>query len=234
MSLARLQARGEEPSIMNEETASPTQVLVFQQKGSGENKIKGIREFGGGDFEVQTCDIEAQLPKIIDDTSLYLPKAIAADIVLDYLKHPDLSEDLAALCAGQGVPLVASGKRPGRVKGPVFSPPVCCALLNRPQLGPYARRFGFPVYRVQLKEGIIEDLQVLRGAPCGATWKALQRVRGLPPEEAQIAIGLETQFFCTANPAGWDPLVSSSPVHLAGRIHACALKVALKRAAART
>lgn len=219
---------------MSEYTANPTQVLVFQQKGSGENKIKGIREFGGGAFEVATYDIDVQMPKIIDDTSPYLPEIIRADIVLDYLKHPDLSEDLAGLCAGQQVPIVASGKRPGRAKGPVFNPPVCCALLNRPRIGPYARRFGFPVYRVQLGEGVIKDIQVLRGAPCGATWRAVERVRGLPPEEAQIALGLETQFFCTANPAGWDPLVSSSPVHLAGRIHACALKVALKRAAART
>jgi hypothetical protein len=219
---------------MSAEQAHPTQVLVFQQKGSGENKIKGIREFGCGAFDVATYDIDAQLPKIIDDTRPYLPETIAADIVLDYLKHPDLSEDLAVLCAGQQVPLIASGKRPGRVAGPVFSPPVCCALLNRPGIGPYAQRFGFPVYRVQLRDGVVEDVQVLRGAPCGATWRAVERVRGLPPEEAQIAIGLETQFFCTANPAGWDPLVSSSPVHLAGRIHACALKVALKRAAART
>lgn len=219
---------------MPEETTTPTRVLVFQQKGSGENKIKGIREFGGHELSVSTYDVQGQLPKIIDDTSLYLPQSIEADIVLDYLKHPDLSEDLAALCADRKVPIVASGKRPSRYSDLMFNPPVCCALLRRPGLGPYAERFGFPVYQVELKDGKIQDLQVLRGAPCGATWRAVQRVRGLPPEEAQIAIGLETQFFCTANPAGWDPLVSSSPVHLAGRIHACALKTALKRAAART
>jgi len=39
---------------------------------------------------------------------------------------------------------------------------------------------------------------------------------------------LETQFFCTADPAGWDPIYDKSPVHFAGRIHSAALKEALK------
>lgn len=71
---------------------------------------------------------------------------------------------------------------------------------------------------------------VLRGAPCGATWEAAQRIDGLSPEAAVQRIGLETQFFCTADPAGWDPLWGRSPVHVAGRLHAAALRDALERA----
>jgi thymidylate synthase len=47
------------------------------------------------------------------------------------------------------------------------------------------------------------------------------------PEEAVVRIGLNTQFFCTANPAGWDPIGGKSPVHHAGDLHAAALKRAL-------
>ena len=69
---------------------------------------------------------------------------------------------------------------------------------------------------------------MVRGAPCGATWEAAQKVIGLPPEEAVVRIGLETQFFCSADPAGWDPIYGKSPVHFAGDVHSAALKRALK------
>jgi len=68
---------------------------------------------------------------------------------------------------------------------------------------------------------------VLRGAPCGATWEAAKRMRGVPLSDAGVRIGLETQFFCTANPAGWDPIYGKSPLHLAGEIHSKALNKAL-------
>lgn len=51
---------------------------------------------------------------------------------------------------------------------------------------------------------------------------------GLPTEEALVNIGLQTQFFCTADPAAWDPMYGKSPVHFAGEIHKAALKKALE------
>ena len=40
-----------------------------------------------------------------------VPSRIEADLVLDYLKHPDLSEDLAQLCRRRNIPVIASGKK---------------------------------------------------------------------------------------------------------------------------
>lgn len=48
-------------------------------------------------------------------------------------------------------------------------------------------------------------------------------------EEAIVRIGLETQFSCTADPAGWDPMYGKSPVHFAGDLHSAALKRALMK-----
>jgi hypothetical protein len=86
-------------------------LLVFQQNGSGESKIRGIVEHGGSRFRLQRVSIDAVLPPIVDDTAAYLPAEIAADLVLDYLRHPDLSHDLARLCRRRRVPMVASGKK---------------------------------------------------------------------------------------------------------------------------
>ncbi len=86
-------------------------LLVFQQRGSGERKIEGLRKYGNNELLIQLMSIEDDLPIIIDDTSQLLPQRLDADLVLDFLVHPDLSYDLAVLCKGQGIPLVASGKK---------------------------------------------------------------------------------------------------------------------------
>jgi hypothetical protein len=96
-------------------------ILVFQQNGSGESKIQGIRRYGKERFIIETVSIDVTLPPILDDTRYYLPSDIQADLILDFLKHPDLSHDLAVACRARNIPIVASGKKL-RVKG-VLTPP---------------------------------------------------------------------------------------------------------------
>jgi len=86
-------------------------IMVFQQNGSGKSKIDGINKFGAKQFIIETFDIDEALPPVIDDTSQYLPDKIDADIVLDFLKHRDLSDDLSILCKNMDIPVIASGKK---------------------------------------------------------------------------------------------------------------------------
>ena len=86
-----------------------------------------------------------------------------------------------------------------------------------------------PEFDVEVSEGVIAGVKVLRGAPCGATWDAAERMKGVPLDEACARIGIETQYFCTANPANWDPVCDKSPLHVAGDLHSNALKRALKK-----
>ena len=82
---------------------------------------------------------------------------------------------------------------------------------------------------MEITNGKIDHIQVCRGAPCGATWDAAKRVEGLPVEEAELRIGLETQYFCSADPSGWDPIHGKSPVHFAGEVHIAAFKRAIRK-----
>jgi hypothetical protein len=92
-------------------TIHPRQrIAVFQQNGSGEAKIAGIRRYGGRGIHLACIAIDQPLPAVLDDTATLLPNRIDADLVLDYLQHPDLSEDLAALCARQSIPMIAPGR----------------------------------------------------------------------------------------------------------------------------
>jgi hypothetical protein len=96
-------------------------ILVFQQNGSGIKKIGGVKQYGNNCFSLEIISIDDYLPTVIDDTKEYIPRNIEADLVLDYLKHPDLSYDLAVVCRDKKIPVVASGKK-FRVKG-AFTPP---------------------------------------------------------------------------------------------------------------
>ena len=86
-------------------------IAVFQQNGSGRSKIEGINRFGSRKFRIDLFNIDETLPPILDDTSPYLPDTIEADVVLDFLQHRDLSDDLSLLCERLSIPLIASGKK---------------------------------------------------------------------------------------------------------------------------
>lgn len=86
-------------------------IIVFQQQGSGEKKIAGIREYASESIELEVVSIDEPLPPVIDDGSEYLPETIEADLVLDFLKHEDLSHDLVALCHNLNIPVISSGKK---------------------------------------------------------------------------------------------------------------------------
>jgi hypothetical protein len=203
----------------------PQHIAVFQQMNSGEAKIAGIRRYGGKRFRLECFAIDRPLPPVLDDTRGLLPEALTADLVLDYLRHPDLSEDLAALCARASIPVIA----PGRKIRYAISPPTCCGLAPQEGLGAYGRLFGAPSLEVEVVDGRLAAVRVLRGAPCGATWAAAAKMIGHPLDDAPTRMGLEVQFFCSADPAGWDPLYGHSPVHFAGHVHRTALAKALAR-----
>jgi hypothetical protein len=86
-------------------------LVVFEEHGSGEKKIQGITEHGNGLEISRRYNIEESLPEIVDDPENYIPEDFSADLVLDFLKHPDLSAYLARLCRKKNIPVIASGKK---------------------------------------------------------------------------------------------------------------------------
>ena len=86
-------------------------IVVFEEHGSGEKKIQGITEHGCGLEISRRYNIEENLPEIVDDPERYIPEDFNADIVLDFLKHPDLSTYLAQVCRKKNIPVIASGRK---------------------------------------------------------------------------------------------------------------------------
>jgi len=200
-------------------------VIAFQQRNSGLEKIRGIFEQGKEIIHLERVDIDEVFPPVIDDSTGILPQTLDCDLVLNFLTHPDLSSDLVKLCKKLQIPVISSGQKLTESWGE--TPVTCCGLLPNSKLGNYGKHFGMPEFSVKTAEGIITEITVERGAPCAATWRAAEKIIGESVEDACRIMGLQTQFFCHANPAGWDPINGKSPVHFAGKVHAKALEKAI-------
>lgn len=199
-------------------------LVIFQERGSGEKKLAGLRRFGQ-DLEITAVyDITAVLPPFIDSPEEFITTDFNGDLVLSFLKHPDLLAYLAELSLTKQISLIASGKKCAQA----ITPFTCCGLGHLPGLGAYGEQFGFPELRIEEERGRISRIEVLRGASCGATWLAAERVIGLSLEEALTAYPREVQYLCVADPSAFDPISGKSSVHYAGHVHAAALKKAGK------
>ncbi len=95
----------------NPEIQKPQMIVVFQQNHSARFKIQGIQKYGGDLFQLEIISIDEPLPPIVDDPEQYLPGDFEGDLVLDFLRHPDLSHELAKRCASRQIPCIASGKK---------------------------------------------------------------------------------------------------------------------------
>ena len=205
--------------------AQPQQLVIFQEQGSGEQKLAGLRKYGRNLEIAAVYDITDALPSFIEDPAAYLPDDFSGDLVISFLKHPDLLDHLAERCRRKKIPLIASGKKTEKA----ITPFTCCGLGRLPGLGAYGEQFGFPEIEITEEGGKISRIEVIRGASCGATWVAASRVIGQTPEEALVNFAREVQYLCVADPSAFDPISGKSSLHYAGDVHAAALKKALKK-----
>ena len=201
------------------------EILVYQQQGSGEQKIEGVVQYGASIKIKEIISIDIFLPDFIEDPEDFISDDFSADLVLNYLKHPDLVHHLIMLCERKGLPVISPGK-----KGKGFTPFTCCGLGKSDKLGAYGEKFGLPEYKVELDGDRIKDITVMRGAPCGATWDALQAYIGCQVDDVLVRLPRQVQYFCSADPSGFDPVSGKSPVHFAGYVHIAALKHAIEKA----
>lgn len=199
-----------------------TRIVVFEHQGSGQKKIEGIRRYGRNITITAIYNITEPLPGFIDEPEQFIPTDFEADLVLCFIKHPDLGHYLADLCQHKGIPMVASGCKIENAITPV----TCCGLGKTDKLGTYGEQFGVPEFEVEVTEGRITSLIVKRGASCGATWEVTDKVIGMTLDAALPTIAREVQYLCIANPSAFDPISGHSPLHYAGEVHIAALKKA--------
>ena len=204
------------------------QVVIFEEDGSGDFKIAGIEVYGRNICIKRVFNLKGPFPLLIDEPEEYISGIPDADLCLDFLRHPDLSQHVVELCSKKSIPVIASGQHiPGAI-----CPFTCCGLGRKEGLGEYGRQFGVPEYKVQIRDGRINSIKVKRGASCGGTWQVCREITGLSAAEAPTVISRQIQYMCLSDPSAFDPVSGKSAVHFAGEVHKAALDRAIKRALA--
>ena len=200
-------------------------IALFEESGCAKRKIEGIKKYAPEILISPIINLPAISQDIvIDEPEEFLREDFNADMVLNYIKHPDLSYFLVQICNKKGIPVVASGQK---LKGAIC-PFTCCGLGYHKSIDFYSKRFGFPEYEVYLSSNKIKNIKVLKGAPCGASWEVIEGLLGLNIEDALVLIGRLVQYHCTADPSAFDPITQKSAVHFAGKVHQLALKKGIK------
>ena len=210
----------------NSDATLITTIAVFQEWGSGKEKIKGITRYGHHIELVEIVDIQSALPGFVEEPENFIPIDFEADLALSFLKHPDLIDYLARVCKEKGITLIASGKKTKNA----LTPFTCCGLGHHQGLGHYGEQFGFPELDIELdQDKRIIKAEVLRGASCGASWEALQKIIGKTVDQAKVDYAREVQYLCIADPSAFDPISGKSALHYAGHVHSAALTRAAEK-----
>ncbi|NHI94330.1 MAG: hypothetical protein EAX96_17695 [Candidatus Lokiarchaeota archaeon] len=124
-------------------------------------------------FECEWIQLEELSTSIIlDDYELNIPDC---DLYISYLRHPDQVIALAELekpvilgvHLGNGLYNQLKEINPN-----VFEFPSMCSVepnTNNFEVDVYANFFGRPKYKIEMKDGIVKKIEVLRSSPCGSS-----------------------------------------------------------------
>ena len=184
------------------------------------------------DFEVVSADIPANLPEFIEDPALFLEKlninndVFNADTLITYSLHPDLTPAIAKLAGKGGVrALIVPG---GALRAPIAEldeiskeygmyievDDICCTLKPNPAAPEFTSKFGTPVFDIKTRDDKIVDVNVIRGAPCGSTWKMAEKLIGTSVSDAPARAGLLIQQYpCRAVRGKLGGIHESAQIH---------------------
>ncbi len=167
-------------------------------------------KFGDRAFEIirekfPTEWIPAPFPQSIvaDDLELALPEC---DLYISYVRHPDVA---LAVIEKQRPVILGVSFGPGflrqakAINENIVAPKTMCSLEDNTwvsEINGFAKVFGRPVFDIKVHDdGTIENIDVLRGSPCGSTAAATAELAGtkISPEQLRH-YGLRICHFCRA------------------------------------
>lgn len=216
-------------------------ICVLTRGKYGHRAIENIRN--NTPFELVEVDIPLKLPELIDDPESYVDSLDidlsfgSADIILSYALHPDITEELIRRAGRAGVKaFIATGGfkagspvQLGKVaeESGVFlvTHEVCCSLAGskNPTVKEYLKELGSPIVEIEVNDGHIKSVDVLRSSPCGGTRFMAENLPGTPISKAPGRAGLLVQQYPCRAVRG-----TKEGIHASGEIHLKAVERALR------
>ena len=208
-------------------------VTVVSRGKYGERAIRTMGE--KTDFEVIEVPIPKDLPGFIEDTEPYTKDAdLTSDLVIIFALHPDLTPAFAACAAESGAgAIIVSGsdtseleKIRDRYRIHIHADEICCALVpcGDQVIDEFARVLGKPMFEISVADGVVSEVRVIRGSPCGASWWVASQLISTPVADAPSKAGLLVQQYPCRAVRG-----TRGGIHRSAEIHKKAVLAALAR-----
>ncbi len=204
--------------------------------------IENIKTNSG--FEVSSAELPESLPDFIENpddfvAALNLDKSVfSSDIIIAYTLHPDLTPEIVRIagesCASAVIIAGGAARAGGRSELLALSEKynmhvevheICCDIekCGHELFDEFASCFGRPQVKVTTKNGIISNVEVVRGSPCGSTWRMAKALKGISTKDAPARAGLLVQQYPCRALRG-----IKGGIHKAAELHKKAVEIALK------
>jgi hypothetical protein len=220
------------------EKKSKISICALVQGWYGHRMVSNIKKRIPKDWTIHIYEFQQDLPIFVDEPMELLPKDISEfDLVLSLGENPviaTLIPDLVKISGAKAalIPIDNSDWVPPGIKKQIseelekmdvafiFPKPFCSMESNSKNrmIDDFAKIVGKPELRMNLKNGIIEEIDVIRGAPCGATHFVAQKLLDTDVLEAPVKASLFVQTYPCLASRMKDPELGKSLIHLAAYI----------------
>jgi hypothetical protein len=208
----------------------------------GKRLIENINK--NSDFTVSSVEIPESLPDLIDDPedfirALNLDKNVfSSELIIAYALHPDLTPEFIRLAGEKGARAVIIAGGMWRAGGyselsklsekydmHIEVHEICCDMekCGNNIVDEFVSYFGRPEVKITAKEGLISNVEVIRGSPCGSTWHMAKGLVGTGKKDAPARAGLLMQQYPCRALRG-----IRGGIHRAAEIHKKAVETALQ------
>jgi hypothetical protein len=223
-------------------------LIVFTQGSYGERILENLRLRAPHDWEIEESIIPRNLPSMIEepeelieglelsgewDLVLYMGESPSAftliPSILDKLKVRGVIapvDDYEWLPRGLERQVGDEVEEMG-VK--IVFPRTFCTLVpvGVPHIDTFAEVFGAPGLKVEVVDGEVSCVDVLRGAPCGSTHYMAEKLPGTSIGDAKPRAGTLVQIYPCLASRRVDRFFGDSPIHVAGKLAEKAFEKAL-------
>ena len=208
----------------------------------GMRLLDTITQYTG--FTSASVSIPIILPKFIDDPAFLVnglgfnEDVLGSDLIITYSLHPDITPEivLRAARAGSKAVLIPGGRSragdPGQLRKisgqyhiKLVIEDICCEIGDNTNstINEFNSILGSPLLEVRVDGGMISDVRVIRGAPCGSTWWMAKQLKGVLVDEAPAKAGLLIQQYPCRAVRG-----TLGGIHRSAQLHKTAVEDAIR------
>jgi len=195
--------------------------------------IENVRN--NSNFKISSIELPEMLPDFIETPADLMNELIpdktifSNDLIIAYTLHPDLAPQIIRLAGENSASAVIIAGGAGMAGGQseitslskkyninVQVHEICCDIecTGDKTIDEFASSFGRPEVIVKTNNGLITNVKIIRGAPCGSTWHMAKGLVGTKVEEAPARAGLLIQQYPCRAIRG-----NKGGIHKAAKLH---------------